>query len=369
MNFFPMKTIYTREGRQSKKYTDLLYPPVTLDVNFVKGRYRDDDRTPFKEVSVVPFDHKPFKALRKVKRTLNESKHGLFSRVKDVLKRTIIEHWRTDYSHVILHSSGYDSRVLSWLIREIYLDRGDEWLGNTVFVCSKWESGPFIEIMKHEGWDTRHYHVARSHRRDWEYYERELTDFANAWKWSDGASSIPVNLFWYLTIAAIEKGLVARPVQVFTGHNGNIMFMSHGPSDIESFMLESYSSIFGERPMFGDSIIHPYSTFELAKVLCESSERTGDLTRPEFVKWLDSGLYEFSNLHTDGDRHRRISDTIMDKVVSDYNASWYGKHIQPHPRPRYKTTEFQPFWYHWTMASLCEHLREQGHIIRCSRGH
>ncbi len=116
--------------------------------------------------------------------------------------------------------------------------------------------------------------------------------------------------------------------------------------------------------MYGSEIIHPYATAELVKVVVGSSIRLGKRLRPLFVEYLDPTLATFLNMASDGDRHRRISQWVISQMVSDYKGSWYGQKIARLARPEYRTTEFQDFWYHWTLASFCEELRRQGVEIR-----
>jgi len=370
MNFLPMKTVYECRGKCSTSYVDILPRHLTIDRPFCKERFQSSNRTPFKEVKVAPFKSATSLAFRNLSKVhhgrVSEIHTGLLARIKATLKDTIAEHWTPGGYHAVLHSSGYDSRCISWLIRELYHERGVDWLGTVVFCCSKWEGSSFKKIMRYEGWDCSQYLVVNESSRDRDYYAPSLTNFRDAWEWSDGASPIPVNLFWYPVVAAIKEGLLPddHPIQTWTGHNGNVILDARGPRQIRALMCESYKSIFGERPMYGTEVILPYSTIELATVICESSVLLGSRLRPLLLKRLDKKLASFKNIHADGDRHRRIADRILTQMVRAYRNSWYGRTIKPNARLKHRTTEFQPFWYHWTLASLCAHLRREGYRIQ-----
>ncbi len=59
----------------------------------------------------------------------------LAMRCIEALKRHIAHCWVPEKTHIVMHSSGYDSRLLSRLIFDISQERGGQWLGATAFVC------------------------------------------------------------------------------------------------------------------------------------------------------------------------------------------------------------------------------------------
>jgi len=257
--------------------------------------------------------------------------------------------------------------MLSWTIMQLYLEHGDEWLGNTVFLCSKWEGNTFKRIMQYQGWDQEHYMVANENEMYEEYYAVSLLDFHGAWRWSNGASSIPVNLFWYPVESAKKAGLLSSDActQLLTGMWGNefVLAASIGANTVKDQFRKLYRSVLCGRPMNGDHIIHPYTEIEFVRMMIASSVRLGERLRPLLCAHMDEHLAAFVNENADADRHCRIAPWIIDRMVHDYNASWYGKIVRPGERPRHKTTEFQEFWSYWTSASLCEHLLQKGYHI------
>lgn len=376
MHFFPLKTVYECSNGRSVDYVKLAlsYDILTLRRNFVRKRFQTSHRTPFKEISIAPFDsalsldYRRFLSTRRGQ--VYEGRLSLLSRIKDVLRGIIFEKWIPGGNHIVMHSSGLDSRCLSWLIRELYHEHGPDWLGNVVFVCNKWEGESFRDIMAYEGWTTDQYMVSREDDAPNEYYAPSLTNFSDAWIWSDGACSIPVNLFWYLPHEVVQANLIdTNGLQTWSGQWGNTTLdycsKPNGVKSIVSITKELYKSIFGQRPMYTSGHVRPYGAIDLAKVVCESSIALGDRLRPLFVEYLDSTLLSFVNQSADGDRHRVIAKWIMDKVVDDYKHSWYGVNIHPESRPEYSTTEFQDFWYHWTLASFCEYLIGNDICISC----
>jgi len=351
-------------------YVSLLPDTLTIDKNFVERRFRmDDRRTLFKEVKVLPAREIITPRVRRALRATPEryeKKVDLLEAIHRQLKNTILENWKPEMFHVVLHSSGIDSRVVAWIIREIYQEKGDSWLGDVLFVCSKWEAESFKQIMRYEGWEESQYLVVREGAKYERYYEPWLTNFEDAWVWSNGVEAIPVNLFWYLVEAAEEIG--GTNTQVFSGSWGNTVLDSASGPEAGETLRKKYKMFYWgvgcRRPFKGKECVYPYTDSDLAWYIGTSKVRLGKQLRFEFVKYLDDKLSGFVNMDSDGDRHRRIAQDIINKMVSDYDGSWYGKQVAPGARPKHKTTEFQSFWSRWTSASLCEYLRKNGYQIR-----
>ena len=92
---------------------------------------------------------------------------------------TLVELWEPGKTMVILHSSGYDSRILSGCIRKLQKERGDAWLGDVLFLCNRWEGKSFLEIMRLQGWKKSQYAVYDEGPDD-EHYRISL-GFATHW--------------------------------------------------------------------------------------------------------------------------------------------------------------------------------------------
>ena len=373
MDFLPFKTVYECTFGRDTDYVKLAsqHRTLTLDREFTRGRFQQSNRTPFKEIKIVNLNDivdQDYHDLLATRHTVYEGRASLLSRIRSTLKDTIMCHWEPGGYHIMFHSSGLDSRCISWLIRELYHEHGPDWLGTIVFACSNWEGASFKAIMRYQGWEPHQYLVAYEGQRD--YYVSSLTDFSSAWEWSNGASPLAINLYWYPAIAAIEKGLIPddAPVQAWTGRWGNTTLdyasTDAGAKNLDGIVRQFYKSTLCQRPVYGANAVCPYSAIALAKIVCESTIVLGKRLRSLFAEYLDPGLAEFLNMASDGDRHRKISDWIIAQMRHDYKCSWYGQHIHPEAKPAHKTTEFQAFWYHWTLASFCGELRARGIAIR-----
>lgn len=203
MAFIRMKTLYKNRatGEVSTDYVSLLPKHLTVDATFKATRFYDHDRALFKEVGVVPADVAMTQQMRKLFNTKvgtrEESAVVLYGKLYSRLTKVVYDSWIPGGVHVVMHSSGLDSRMLSWVIKQLHLMHGDSWLGQVLFLCSKWEGNTFKGIMEYEGWRPDQYLVVRNNALPQEYYAQDLMDFEHAWEWSNGASPIAVNLFWY----------------------------------------------------------------------------------------------------------------------------------------------------------------------------
>ncbi len=383
-NFLPSKAYYHLNDRTDyiharSGYVELLPKRLSLRRKFSAKRFDTRKETLFKEVTVVPFEYAPtfYPGSTGVFNTIPcryETELELLDALATRLKEVVYETWKPGMAHAVLHSSGLDSRMLSWTIKELHKEHGNEWLGNVLFLCSKWEAESFYGIMNYEGWSKFQWYVPRAMvASDRNYYDVSLLSFDTIWKRHDGPSAIPVNLFWYLVLEA--QGYASFPtedVQLYTGQWGNTVFDAGSGllagAGIKRILEKFYYSVLFRRPMKGDEVIHPFTDCKLAKIVASSNVKLGKKLRPKLLNYMDAGLAEFTNMLADGDRHRRIHDDIINVMVKDYDSSWYGKNVMPGERPEWKTTEFQTFWSRWTTASLCEHLLRSGYEIEVIDG-
>jgi len=362
MSFITMKQHYKSELGQGADYVSLLPRTVTLRSDFTARRFDQRLVTVFEEVDVLLAKQVVTPAMRQVFNTRphrEESRLVLLTQLRNRLRDVVRENWAVGGTNVVLHSSGFDSRMLSWTIRKLYEELGDDWLGQVLFLCSRWEAKTFKAIMKYEGWEPDQYWVDNEGVPNREYYAPELLDFRGAWQRANGISAIPVNLFWRPVELAQQAGLIPGDgITLWTGQWGNTVLDAGSGTEAgegirKKFKMFYYSALC-TRPMRGNTVIHPYTDCQLATIVASSKVRLGSGLRFALVKSIDDKLSTFTNEMSDGDRHRRIADWIVNRMVSDYQSSWYGRKVAPNAMPTHRTTEFGPFWSRWTAASLCE---------------
>ena len=377
--FIPMRQAYrnVETGERSTDYASFLTDRLTLDRAFTASVYKNkrDRRTLFREVETVPLGNLVAPALRglfNLKRDRDFS-GAVLTEMRALLRGAIERSWRPDLFHVIMHSSGFDSRGISWTIKGLVEEKGEEWLGpGVLFLCSIREGAEFKKIMRYEGWDESQYAVVKDGTPMNEYYADSLLDFDRAWLRLGGASAIPVNLFWYPVEWALGAGLIPSVnVQMYTGQWGNTIsdpgsaFGSE--ASLKKAMILFYYSVLFQRPFNCVDLVHPYADFGIARLTGSLKVRlsSGFNVRRVFIRSLDERLMDdFVNMASNGDREVPIAPWIAEKIMIDYDKSWYGRKVRPGARPRKWWTEFDPFWSYWSSASLCEYLLGRGCRIR-----
>jgi len=372
MAFIKTRQVYrcSTTGETSENYIDVLPKELTLDPTYICVPFYNHHRTLFKEVTIVPWREfvtpemqKAFKARIGAHR---ESKEQLLARIRAKLEQIILANWKPNLAHVQFHSSGQDSRMLSWLIRKLYRQRGDKWLGQMAFLCGNMECPYMRNILKYEGWkEGKHFYVINGKMNPLEYYKDYLLDFKNAWRWINGVQGKPQNLFWYLPEIAERQGILPAHYQTWTSQWGNTLFDDcsgpRGGRGLENIFRKFYLSQLCSRPKKGDEVIEPYTDTGLAHLVIHSSVRLGKGLRQALVASMDQRLAQFKRVDAHGDM-RTIAGWILKKMLESYSKSWYSKIHPISSLP--STTRYLPAWSYWTAASLCEYLLEHDYKIK-----
>lgn len=380
--FIPMKQVYRNieTGEMGEDYVALLPKRLTLDASFMASRFKNgkNRRSLFEEVETVRLGDLVTPEMRRLFNLRSEGEQddgALLARLRSQLREAIESSWRPDMFHVVMHSSGFDSRAISWTIKTLVEEKGEAWLGpGLLFLCSIREAPEFKRIMAHEGWDEGQYAVANEGLPMNEYYAPSLLGFRGAWRRLGGVSAIPVNLFWYPVRWAWRQGMVpgdpAETVQMYTGQWGNTVsdpsssFGGKRDASWKKAYILFYYSVLFQRPFHCADLVHPFSYVPLVETSCGVAAKQRKGLRQRLVRSMDEGLLsDFRNMCSNGDREVPIASWITEEIAADYDRSWYGQNVR-FARPKKWWTEFCPFWSYWSSASLCEHLLESGHEIR-----
>lgn len=87
--------------------------------------------------------------------TPKEFSEELIKRIKNYLK----SNWDSSKKHIQFHSGGLDSRILSYVLRDLREEMGKDWIGDIHFRCHKPEEDIFNQVMEDQGWDKSQYSV------------------------------------------------------------------------------------------------------------------------------------------------------------------------------------------------------------------
>lgn len=371
MAFMKTRQTYrcTITGKVSVNYIDVLPEELTLDPAYTCIPFYNHHRTLFREVTILPWERfitPEMKELFALKIASHPDKGPLFARMRIRLEQVIMENWKRHSVHAFLHSSGRDSRLLSWLIKRLHRKHGDRWLGQVAFLCGNNECPYMREIMRYEGWkENHHFFIINSKANPLEYYKDYFLDFKNAWKWINGVQAKPQNLLWYLPEVAQRQGILPDDYHTWTSQWGNEVFdacSGQGGRELEQSFKKMYLSHMCSRPKPGREVIEPFTDILLARTIAHSQTRLGTNLRLQFLNSVDSRLAQFKRTDMHGDL-RTIAGSTLKQMLQKYRESWYGRKVRAiSGLPQ--TTQFHPHWSYWTAASLCEYLLEHNYKIK-----
>ena len=385
MLFLNHRRIYRNRqtGQCSTWLYDVLPKKLTVEDSYQVKVYLRTYNTLFSEIEVVPWEETLSAAERELMQTparVTKENYAEFGKhVAQVLEAVVEETWSPTKFHVVAHSSGEDSRLLSATIRKIYGRRGPSWLGNLLFYCAEWEYPTFLEVMRYEGWEPRHQAVYRK-SVDPSYYWEEALDFKNVWKALNGPRGFIRNVYYYPIRAAQRAGVLPEDsddIQLLTMRGvmlpAKLKSVGPLPKMAERWYSRCQESIIPEG--VADVLFLPLS-YDIIRTIIASTHTEGMHWPDVALASLDPELLKFPNLNVGKNAfkehaHRRIADKLFDKAKDDYRNSWYGQNVCPEaleiatPYERYFA-----WWSRWNAAAICEHLLEEGYdlsVIRRAR--
>lgn len=141
-----------------------------LNPNFSASSYQ---QTPFNEITNISISNK----LPKDRSYLLDAQDeydlpfdDIIKLIKDAIKGYIVKCWDPTKPKLFLHSSGYDSRIISGIITELREEKGDEWIGDIHFRCHQPEGKLFKKIMKAEGWKNHQFSLWEDVKENNDHY-------------------------------------------------------------------------------------------------------------------------------------------------------------------------------------------------------
>jgi len=331
--------------------------------------------TPFCEINMVPrketwgsevkelLDNLPARKQVERSRFLEE----VYSVFVDVVENA----WIPERFHVVLHSGGYDSRLISWTIKELYEKNGPEWLGNILFVELEGETEESWNALKAEGWDESLFMSYRADARSGEHHGH-LCNFADAWRrtnggmWAKGFNHWYDSIEWLQEIGHIPSSL--DQLQNWTGIYSNEIScaLTNGPG-IEWMFDILFYHIYSLIPTKGEWVA-PFLNLDLIRVVHEYGlghrERDAYTYPLHILEWLAPEVAKLPKPPAGRSlaRWRGLSPDLCQQMLREYRVSWYGRNVAPDVEI-YANVGLSPWWGHWGLASLCEKLLRGGHKI------
>lgn len=361
-------------GEVSANYTDILPKILTLNRQFKPSK--ENLITPFREVELMPSKKVINSEMKSVfaekTSTIKQTRAELCKKLIARLKEVISENWDSKAINIVMHSSGLDSRMLSWLIKRLHKERGN--LGRVIFICSNPEAQSFKSIVQHIGWNTGQCFIPKD-KEQGVTYSPILSDFKSAWRKCNGTWMYPINMFYYLPFLALKHyHLSADRVHFWTGLFGNELAPFASAKD--NRLAHQHKNLyhrgdFGARPAFGNRYIKPFTDLEYLRLVVKSTVRLGrEHFREVLLGAMDPKLLRFANLNKAGHRAYRLPEKALHIAVREYGKSWYARQTGQkltfpkwNPQNKYWHSYFSPL-SHWGLASLCEYLLENGYKIK-----
>jgi len=312
--------------------------------------------SPFEEVKLVA----PFQALG-----IDESAEYLDApRVGEVnlnnylgaLREAVKSAWDPEKFNLVFRSSGIDGRLMSYFIREAWRERP----GSILFVCIEPEGEVFKQLMEYEGWDRRLYYM---YDIDNDAFD---TSFSFHFSWQH--MNVPFrhirsrfqSCLHHLQ-CTYEIPLDLAKVNIWTGLNSNESW-GESKGSLRDFIVERYRSkpakLWG---VIGKDTIQPFANMWVLRSIF-SAQPTHHSARLDALRLLDRGLAEIPMSRRY--KGRVIPDEVLVQMMLDYQASYYHRVLNPGYWPDVLSTvhtrKCKRWSYHWTLASLVEHLVNNG---------
>lgn len=397
--FYRRERIYRSEIGESFLFHEVCPEKLTLNKNLHPKIFKELtdgwNGTIFNEVNVVPFveaydtETKNFymEGISRVIVGKEEFAKCMFNKLMSVIEDT----WIPEKFHVIPHSSGYDSRLISTILKRLKKKHGSDWIGDYLFVEAHGESDHALEAIVMEGWKKSHYIVINENVNSSEAHAHNF-EFTSAWRRGNGYIGFPVNV-WYGMVEWLQnKGLVPiddDQIQCYTGYGANeTMYSMYKPSHYFSnntvdsmhipkhgvgwyFAWHYYHHLSGFT--LKSNWIHPFYNLDYLREFIKYSKGNIEEVASRclsvssiLLSYFEPELGKLHKLVTKEVTKRgynTISDRLLNKAIKDYRSSWYGKNIKPNIIPTNRLI-YCDWWGSWYVASFCEYLLKSGHSIR-----
>jgi len=351
----------------STKLINILPKSLTVDADYLIQTHESKFTSLFKEVEIVrPLDTLGDAQKKLIKMSPGTSKMGQPKETAGIIKaieKYIESSWHPDKFHLIYHSSGLDSRIMSGLIKQIFKRNGHEWLGNILFVCFGPESLQFEHIMEYQGWGKNQYCTAKNLV---EYLRLNVGDFKTAARWLNGPTRGCHNLNYTLTELLQEQGLIPdndNEIQIFNGYGSDYEF--RGANDPNGNRLElefekGYKAITSTSFFKVDDVVYPFLAYSVLGRLIKARFRYGYGIRGMLLEKIDPTLAVFGRVSRQ--IVKPLPGALFNNLVLNYKRSWYGQVVRPNAIPVNKF-EASDWWANWTAAAYCEYLIDRGYMV------
>lgn len=249
------------------------------------------------------------------------------------LLETVEKMWDDSRTQVISHSSGYDSRVLSMIIRDL----GKE----AIFVEVGGEVEKFKAVMKYFGWKNYVCHPPI-----------QKLDIKTAWTNFKAPVGYPFSYLYQPYEELKELGTIPRDCVIFFGQGQNeVTKRLWGYGSIENYWKFTENLALNNFKISGDYRM-PFldeGFIEFRAKYKTSLEMTYDML-PEPLKSIPKDTIV---------KETRVA-LNMESIINQFNNSWLGKRVTPSFT---SNIDYCGWWAHWVAASFIERIKNDHEII------
>lgn len=365
-------------GRRSEFLPDLVPKTVTLRPEFAAYlSYQQPavhrNNTPIAEVGIVPAEQTWSKTLRAFvqeeppKRVVSASEFA--QAILKAMRCAIAEAWQPSAFHIVQHSSGWDSRLISTALHSLRKSHGPGWIGDLLFVECNGEFESFLATMRAQRWCLYQYAVYNQGVQPNLHHEPAF-DFSTAWRKLNGYCGYPVNGNWDPFERLHEQGVIPSSdrCQIVTGYGANeIGNQVRSAGAFGTYATYIYYHALSAFPLWGgeDRWIHPFYHLPFIRTWIELSTRQPKNYRQHVLQVLNlpwSGIPPIDKRKHKASGYFRLENSLIDRCLRAYRDSQFGQRF-PNVTPT-AHIGYHDWWGYWSLASLFEHLSKEGHELR-----
>lgn len=348
--------------KKASNFIDSLPDKLTLnDLSHTDffASFRTTNQTIFKEVIV---NHPTLTEFENEIVESNEEPFLTIEEMYETLKKAIQEEWDYSLFHIGAHSSGYDSRLISKILKELGL------ADDTLFIECMGEKDTFREIAEIQKLS----YLIYNEQAPPDKLFASFLQFDGFWEKFNGVVSYPINVWFDVYKELVKQEVIPSQFQGITGYGSDetnkALRGQLWPLVGKDFELYFYWHKMLQLNLFnlyGNNWIHPFwngNILKKFKVLKNITQLSGGqkLSRKLTSIYVPELNHIRGLKSEDLTEYRIVNEDIMKQIVQDYENSWYGKHIQAKPT---NVINYYQWWGHYCAASLCEHLLDLGYKI------
>jgi len=355
-------------GKRDRSLESVLGDVVHVDTGKTVQGSPQDHTTMFRDIEVVPIakrvPHWSRELMGLDHPTRSVKLDDFLDEVLDAYRLGLEQEWKNNGRlKLVFHSSGYDSRLFSWLLMELRKKNGDDWLGDVRFVCLGHECDAFNEIIDYEGWEPELKIMVNPTYGPTSLPEG-LFDFKTAWKQAAGVSSYPLNL-WYDILSSPQLADLGDDVEIWTACYANEIFkqkmLMRGENNYwRRFLERYYFSVYCLRDTavpgcMNHSVLNRWLVETVVNADIDYNYRP---IRQDLAARADPKL---AKIHRESvlPYNIEVPKQAMRQMINDYASSAYGKEIVTEITPP-KEIRLGAWWELWSAASFVEHLINKG---------